>query len=136
MAKKTITNTTGVRPTAELAEKAVKAGEGWCVPENLDELSEYSLDILNSHEHRNGVYWEAILYKGDRPVLWVDNEGNGGPNSYHPIPGVEYADRSEWRTLLNEFVEATQRAYPGTRYETEDHFCSFLDLIANDLALA
>lgn len=111
-------------------------GEGWCVPDDISELADYSLEILNCHEHRRGVYWEAILYKGDRRILWVDNEGNGGPNSYHPIPGESYADRGEWRTLLKDFVEATQRAYPGTRYETEDHFCSFLDLIANCLPTA
>lgn len=127
---------TRLRPTAELAEKAIQAGEEWCVPDNIAELAEYSLEITHSHEHRRGVSWEGILYKGDRPILWVDNEGTGGPNSYHQIPGETYADNGEWRTLLKEFVEATKRAYPGTMYETEDHFCSFLDLIANDIVAA
>jgi hypothetical protein len=120
-----------IRPTEELAQKAIASGEEWCTPKDVSLVAEYALDIRTSHERYDGVFWDAILYKGDRPILWVENDGNGGCNSYHPVPGAEYSDRHEWHTLLREFEEASRKALPDNQFEQHDHICSFLDLIAN-----
>jgi|GEM_PF-5866387 len=125
-----------IRPTEELAQMAIAAGEDWCTPKDISLVAEYALDIRTCHERYDGVFWDAILYKGDRPILWVENDGNGGCNSYHPIPGVPYADRHEWHALLAEFEEASRQALPDRQFEQWDHICSFLDLIANDLSPA
>lgn len=123
---------TRVRPTQEhlAAIPSLEADDLWLVPKDLSHLSEYSLEILSSYEHRRGVSWEAHLYKGDRAILWVDNDGSGGCNSYHPVPGQSYESLSEWRQLLDLFVADATNAY-GDGIEPHDRACSLLDAVAN-----
>jgi len=124
---------TPIQPTEELVQKVIDAGEDWCAPTHVSHIAEYSLRITWAKENRNGVVWTGILYKGERPILTVDNDGNGGCNSYHQIPGAQYASRTEWHALRQAFVDDCAKAYPSERYEVEDTAVSFLDLISNGL---
>lgn len=105
----------------------------WCAPESVEGIGCYSLEIKSSREvSRGGVWWEAWLYKNDEPILWVENEGDGGCNSYHPIPGF-YDGTPKWRNDHADFLNAAKNAYPNIKYEHDDILVSFLDLVANDL---
>jgi len=105
----------------------------WCAPVTLDPIACYSLEIKSSRQvARGGVWWEAWLYKNDEPILWVENEGEGGCNTYHPIPGF-YDGTAKWRNDHTDFRNAAKSVYPTIQHEHDDILCSFLDLIANDL---
>jgi len=119
---------TRTKPTEALRQQALQDPMSeWCAPSSLDAISEYSLEIINSHDIRTGNIWEGHIYKGDTAILWVDNEGNGGCNSYHAIPG----SANNWRQDHKDFLDAAKLAYPTARYEQDDQLVCFLDVIAN-----
>jgi len=105
----------------------------WCTPSSVEGISEYSLEIIRSTDTRNGNRWEGILYKGDEAILWVDNEGNGGCNSYHAVPG-SYDGTPKWRNDHAEFLNAAKAVYPDSSYEQDDTLVCFLDVVANELS--
>jgi hypothetical protein len=123
------------KPTQQMIANA-KAGDemtSWCAPESIEGIEEYSLEIKSARiTGRGGCSWEAWLYKNDEPILWVENDGNGGCNSYHAIPGF-YDGTPKWRNDHTDFINAAKKAYPHINYEHDDILVSFLDLVANDL---
>lgn len=123
------------KPTQELIDRA-KAGDEttrWSAPDTIEGIEEYSLEIKSARlTARGGCDWEAWLYKGDTPILWVENDGNGGCNSYHAIPGF-YDGTPKWRNDHADFLNAAKKAYPNSNYEQDDILVTFLDMIANDL---
>lgn len=130
MATKSKKKQTRTRPTQAHADAVRAAGEDWCAPADVSPIADYSFEIGATHQHHDGVYWEGVLYKGDRPILLVEDRGEGGALYFHPAGEAEYADKGEWRMLHDEFQRACDLAY-GRGYENDGRAVSFLDAIAN-----
>lgn len=99
----------------------------WCVPTNLEPLKPYALVVIKSHNHRRGNFWEAKLYKDGKPVMFVENMGEGGCNNYYSIKKGEYHSPFE-----KEFEKATKLAYPDEKHSSsaKDMAITFLDLVS------
>jgi hypothetical protein len=116
---------TRTRPTKAHADAMRAAGEEWCAPTHVEHIAEYSFEIDSEHEHYDGIFWEGTLYKGDRPILHVEDRGDGGPLRFDPSLEATYEDNREWRVLHEEFVRADKE------WENDGRAVSFLDAIAN-----
>ena len=131
MATKSKKKNTRIRPTKAHADAMRAAGEHWCAPTHVEHIAEYSFEIGSEHEHYSGIYWEGTLYKGDRPILAVEDEGNGGCLAFHPSSEATYEDNREWQRLHEEFVRSANLAYPDKEWENDGRAVSVLDAIAN-----
>lgn len=98
----------------------------WCAPENLEPLKIYSLKIKYSRNHRDGNFWEGVLSKNNKPIMAVENRGDGGCNFYYSIKKDEY-----WSPFEAEFEKITSLAYPKETCATsrKDIAIAFLDLV-------
>lgn len=112
-------------PTEEI-QTQLKNDEwvSYCVPTNLTPLKPYALEMVYSRNHRRGTQWKAKLYKDGKPIMFVENEGDGGGNRYYGIKKDVYRSPFE-----KEFEKATSLAYPD-REESKDVAVTFLDLVA------
>ena len=118
-----------ITPTAELVEwvKATCPFEGcdhkFCAPAIIDPITQYSLKITKCIEMRNGIAWVGKIYKNSKPIINVENDGNGGCNFYSPINSTD-----GW-TEIDAFVASAKEAFPVS-YEAEDCLTGFLDAIS------
>lgn len=128
-----------VHPTPELSERVIAVceypqwclddnGNHTCTPDDIEPARKYALVIVKSHETRDGAYWEGLLFRNGEAILDVSNDGCGGPNMYHPIPGQPHPN---WREDLDTLKADAQKAFPRVKYELEDVLMGYLDMIAN-----
>ena len=117
-----------VTPTEEIQTRLNNdVWSNWCVPTNLTPLKPYALVIVHSRNHRRGNHWEAKLYKDGKPIIFVENEGNGGCNRYYGLKKDEFYSPFE-----KEFEKAAKLAYPDEKYASsaKDMAVAFLDLVS------
>ena len=89
-------------------------------PKNEKALKGYSMKILETTEHSRGICWTGIIELNDKPIVKVENTGNGGAKDY------DYVDKDSYEKL----VKLAEQAYPDS-YEPLDILVSYLDVISN-----
>lgn len=97
------------------------------VPDDLAPLADYALAVTFSRDSRDGVQWEGFLYRAGEKVLFVGNDGQGGPDDIYGLGGTQAIAVANSERAA--FLAAAKQAYPNVRYEPEGAAIGFLDLV-------
>jgi hypothetical protein len=99
-----------------------------CAPTDVTPLTPYALEVTRCHDTRDGVSWEARLYRHGVHVCDVVNDGHGGSNIYlPPQPG----DYEQFHPAKEAFATAARQAFPALTIESDDAAIDFLDFVAH-----
>lgn len=90
-------------------------------PEKEKLADGYSFSIEYEVETSRGVTWGGVIRKDDVDLFSVENDGNGGCNTYFPQEDA-----------FKEFVEIAKQMFP-TQAEPEDILALWLDVKVNGL---
>ena len=79
-------------------------------------LARLTMTGLRSHETHNGLAWVATLRLDGKPVLAIEQAGNGGGNRYSPVGAADFRAA---RAVEAQLVEAA-RLLTGAKFEPLD----------------
>jgi hypothetical protein len=115
------------QPTQEMVNAIIAACDykdcdhAFCAPDHLEFVKDYSIRVTKSCETMDGYYWEGTIYHGEKPIIFVYNEGCGGPNIYWQKDGLD-------ASVVDDFSAAAKAAFPRLEFEPEEALTSFLDM--------
>lgn len=81
----------------------------------------YSFSLEYEIQTSRGVTWGGVIRKDEIDLFSVENDGNGGCNTYYPQDEA-----------FNEFVEISKKMFPNNA-EPEDILALWLDVKTNGL---
>lgn len=90
------------------------------MPADLTQLSEYRFVLRGAFKTFDGEAWSGEILRDGQVVVRVENDGRGGPNFYQGCNNEE----------LRRYTDSCRVAFPGIKWEVEDHATNLLDIIS------
>jgi hypothetical protein len=90
-------------------------------PESEKLAEGYSFSLEYEVQTSRGVCWGGVIRKDGEDVFSIENDGQGGCNTYYPQ-----------EEAFNEFVELSKKMFPDAT-ESEDILALWLDVKVNGM---